>query len=129
MQKQAEGFETTEYGDDKEIDAFQVVNQIIGDKMQDEPNHNVRVSFDGKLLKITYHAYEMHAPTRMKQIEDAADQTLKSTVTFIKKEFKAKTKKTLALKEQKDRGGNSVQKVSMNERYYYIEWRAFEMTV
>jgi hypothetical protein len=48
-------------------------------------------------------------------------------VKHLKKEYKARTKKTLNLKENKERANYTVQKVSLNERYYYVSWRCYEL--
>jgi hypothetical protein len=57
------------------------------------------------------------------------------SVKYLKKEFRARTGKALKLTlsggditEQTDRN-YTVQKVSLNERYYYNAWRVFTVDI
>ncbi len=107
-------------------EAHQVIAQIFRDIVRDCPAHAVWGDMTGDKLKVHYMVYAMHLPVRMKQIEEEADQVFKSTVSHLKKEFKARTGKTLALKEDKDLADHSVQKVSLNVRYMYTAWRFYD---
>jgi hypothetical protein len=124
-----ESYEVTEYSDpdmslDKKIAA---IAEIVQNKVASSPNLNTRVAFTGNLMKLTFHCYEMHAPVRMKIIEDMCKETHNKVVKELKKEFKEKTGATLDLKEQKDLGNYTIQKVSLNERYLYAAWRFYEL--
>jgi hypothetical protein len=78
-------------------------------------------------VTLYYHCYEMHLPVRMREVEAQAKTILDEMVKHLKKEYKARTKKTLNLKENKERANYTVQKVSLNERYYYVSWRCYEL--
>jgi len=129
MDDKAQGFETSEYGrehvhPDK---VYSVIEEIIRDQVSRSPASNVRVSFTGNLMRIAYHCYEMHLPVKMKEIEATAKSVLDETFKNLKKQFKERTSDTLKAKEQKDMANYSVQKVSLNERYYYVAWRFYEL--
>jgi len=127
MQK-PESFEVTEYADPKKsYDKFSVIYQIIENKVRENPTFGCRVSFVGNMLKLYFHCYEMHLPVRMKEIEKLAHDSLNEAVKMIKKEFKTITKEKIELKEDKTKANYTVQKVSLNERYYVVYWRFFEL--
>lgn len=126
--KSAEGFEVTEYGKPHEIfDVYSVVNQIMLDKGRESPSCGVRVAFVGDMLKVYFHSYEMHLPTRMKEVESFANDSLKEAIKHIKKEYKSRTRKDLDLKEKKELANYTAQKVSLNERFYVVFWRFYEL--
>jgi hypothetical protein len=124
-----ESYEVTEYSDpDMSLDQkIAVIAEIVQNKVSASPNLNTRVTFTGNLMKLTFHCYEMHAPARMKIIEDTCKEVLNKMAKDIKKEFKEKTGAALNLKEQKDLGNYTIQKVSLNERYLYASWRFYEL--
>lgn len=123
----AQSFEVTEYGNaKKEYDRISMIKQIIQERAAAAPNMSVVVSFSGNMFTLHYHVYEMLVPTRMKEIESNAHDTLNACVKYIKKEFKARTKDTLTFKELKDLANYTIQKVSLNERYYVVYWRCYE---
>jgi hypothetical protein len=124
-----ESYEVTEYSDpDMSLDQkIAVIAEIVQNKVAASPNLNTRVSFTGNLMKLTFHCYEMHAPVRMRIIEDMCKETLNKMIKDIKKEFKEKTGAVLNPKEQKDLGNYTIQKVSLNERYLYASWRFYEL--
>lgn len=121
-----ESFEITEYSGEQ-VDAPKVVAQIVADKVKESPAHSLMVSFTGNMMTLKYQCYEMHLPSRIKQVVDLSQDVFRESLSHIKKEFKKRTKKTLTLKEQKDLANYSVQKVSLNERYYAIFWRIYEL--
>lgn len=126
--QEPESFEVTEYSGEDRLDRdIGAIQEIISAQIQKVPSANVRVSFTGNLVKLTYHCYEMHLPQRIRQVESDSDTMLKETVKVLKKEFKAKTGDTLKLKELKELANYSVQKVSLNERYMYAGWKFFEL--
>lgn len=106
----------------------QVIGQIFADLKRDAPAHAVWGDMTGNQLKIHYHVYTMHLPVRMKQIEEEANEVFKQTVSFLKKEFKSRTGKTLKLSEQKELANRAIEKVSLNERYAYKAWRFYELS-
>lgn len=124
-----ESFEVTEYGEKhaRPDAVYSAITEIVRDQVRDSPAVNVRVTFTGDLMRLTYHCYEMFLPTRMKQVESAAKSGLDETMKHVKKEFKKRMKKTLDVTEKKEMANYSVQKVSLNERYMYSAWRFFEL--
>jgi len=127
--EKAESFETTAYGKEEgpPDKVFSAIEEIIRDQVSRSPASNVRVSFTGNLMRVSYHCYEMNLPVKMKEIEATAREVLNETFKNLKKQFKEKTGDTLKAKEQKDMANYSVQKVSLNERYYYVAWRFYEL--
>lgn len=126
--KKPESFEVTEYGEQNEVlSKYSTIRQIVDEHKREFPNAGIRCSFAGNMVKIMYHAYEMHLPVRMKEIQDQANDMLSSALKHIKKEFKSRRKETLNLKEKKDLANYTAQKVSLNERYYAVFWRMYEL--
>src|SRR3990167_6057823 len=114
-----EGFEVTDYGDKHEkYDQLSVIKQIIDERVRESPAHAVIVKFAGNQMTLAYHCYEMHLPARMKQVQELANDVFRESLSHLKKEFKRRTKQVLTLKELKDLANYTVQKVSLNERYY-----------
>jgi len=123
-----ESFEVTEYGDSGRMDAVQgAIMEIVDEHVSKVPNINVRVTFMGKLMKLSYHCYEMHLHQRLRQVESDQETVLREVVKLLKKEFKGKTGEALTLKERKDLANSQIQKVSLNERYMYVGWKFFEL--
>ncbi len=126
----AESFEVTSYSteDAKRPDyVFSEITEIIRDQVEKSPNMNVRVNFTGTLMRIAYHSYEMHLPVRMKEVESTAKSVLDESFKNLKKQFKERTGDTLKATEKKELANYTVQKVSLNERYYYVAWRFYEL--
>jgi hypothetical protein len=127
-----ESFEVQEYNDVKEpYQTFQVIKQIVQDEKDGQRNPSLawKVDFLGDVMKVQLTLFEMHLPQRMKEVQDAAHKLQKSYVSELKKEFKKRAKHDLKLKEIKDKADYTVQKVSLNERYYYICWHLYELDV
>ena len=124
----ADSFEVTEYGEptDPQPD-FAVVYQIVVEATSKSPSASITPRLMGGILKLTYCCYEMHLPSRLKEVEDLAKTALKEMVSHIKKEYKKKTGKAIALKEKKEMADRNVQKVSLNERYVYTTWKCFDL--
>lgn len=123
------GYEQTTYGDEdaSPYRKFATIKQIVSELVSDHPNCGIVCALQGSELKLSYHTYEMHAPTKMKQIEDQARTALNECVKFLKKEYKARMKEALVLKELKEKANYAISKVSLNERYYYVAWRLYEL--
>jgi hypothetical protein len=127
----AQGFEIAEYSS-PEIgpgEMIKVIKQIMEDNKQTHGSHGIWCDMTGDLFKIHQHCYEMHLPLRMKLVEEQTDAQFKEVVKLIKKEFKARTKKTLNLTEKKELSNRTIEKVSLNERYYYKTWRFYNLSV
>jgi hypothetical protein len=127
-----ESFEIQEYNDVKEpYETFQAIKQIVQD-MKDAPHmatQAFKVDFLGDMMKVTLTLFEMNLPQRFTEVQEMASKLTKSYVSELKKAFKKKVKRDLKLKEVKDRSDYTVQKVSLNERYYYINWCMYELDV
>jgi len=121
-----ESFEVTEYSGEQ-VDAAKVISQIVADKVKESPAHSLLVSFSGNMMTLKYQCYEMHLPNRIKQVVDQSQDVFRESLSHIKKEFKKRTKQALTLKEKKELADYSVQKVSLNERYYAFFWRVYEL--
>jgi hypothetical protein len=124
-----ESFEVAEYANEQEFLDYKIgaIKEIVDQCKKDSPSMSFSVSFNGNQVKLTYHSYEMHLPLKIKDVQEAAQKNLNNLVKLLKKEFKSKVKETLELKELKDLASYSVQKVSLNERYYFASWRCFEL--
>lgn len=123
-------FETTEYSP-AVLDmntAFKVIKQIFSEFARGPAKHAVWADMSGDKLKLHYHSYEMFLPSRMQRVEDESKQILDAAAKELKKEFKSRTGKALHLKEQSALGNYTVEKVSLNERYYYKCWRFYDVS-
>lgn len=123
-------FETTEYSspDMNMADAYQVIRQIVVDMVHDVPNVGVSADMSGDQLKLHYMDYVANLPVHMKETSARGDAALKELAKHIKAEFKNRTGTTLKLKELKDLENYTVEKVSLNERYYYRLWRCYTVS-
>lgn len=134
--EKAESFEVQEY-DPEDLpvaEKLSVIKQILDDRKNDPstaglPSFAFQIALQGDQLITKYHCYEMllSSPDRLKEVERQADASLTELLKYLKKEFKSRTKKALTLKERKELRNYSVTKVSLNERYYYVSWRVYEM--
>lgn len=129
MNKEAQSYEVAGYSDTDfgTTEAYKVIKQIFSEMARDAPAHAVRVEMTGDVLRVHYLTYVAHLPVHMKRIHEEAHDVLKNTVSFLKKEFKDRTKKTLKLKEIPELAGDAAEKVSLNERYYYKAWRCYSV--
>ena len=126
-----ESFEVQEYNDVREpYDTYRVLKQIVQDHGVDNPvtSHAFRVQFVGDQAKVYYTCLEVSLPHRMAEVEKQASDAHRDFLRYLKKEFKSRTKHILDIKEQKDQADYSVQKVSLNERYYYCSWRFYTIS-
>lgn len=129
-------FEVTEYSDPEFgiVEAHQVIMQIFKDLARDMPAQAVWAKMSGDQLTINYHTYEMHVPVKMAQISEEGRTIIKEAEKHLKKEFRSRTGVALKLKmepslEEQVKRNYTVQKVSLNERYYYNAWRTFTVTI
>lgn len=132
----AESFETIEYdGEDLPVqEKLAALKQVFEDRKFDAEAPNIptagfQVHMQGDQMKIAYHCYEMHLHDhrRLQDVEDQARKSLDEMLKYLKKKYKQKTKKVLSVKEDKDLRNFSIQKVSLNERYYAIFWRVYTL--
>jgi hypothetical protein len=131
MPNKPESFEIAEYSP-PELginETFQIIKQITEEIIKVNPTVGVWVDMSGDMLRVHYHAYEIHLPSRVKDVQAVAEETMKKYVSHLKSEFKARTKKPLDIKEKKELANYTVEKVSLNERYYYRAWRFYELSV
>jgi len=123
-------FEVTEYSkpDMDYAQAAGVIKQIIVDMVHDVPTVGVWSSMTGNQLRLHYHDYVMMLPVHMRETAERSEKTLKELAKHLKSEFKKRTGHTLKLVEKKDLANYTIEKVSLNERYYYKSWMAFELS-
>ncbi len=126
-----ESFEVQEYNDVREpYDMYRVLKQIVEDHKKDCPvtSQAFRIQFVGDQMKVYFTTLETMLPHRMAEVEKVAADSHRDFLKYIKKEFKSRTKRVLDCKEQKDQADYSVQKVSLNERYYFSSWRFYTIS-
>lgn len=126
-----ESFEVQEYNDVREpYQTFQTIAQIVEDKRVEgmHPSCAYKVDFLGDVLRVQVTMFEMHLPQRLKEVQENCAKLQKAYVSGLKKEFKKRAKHDLKLKEIKEKSDYTVQKVNLNERYYYIEWHLYELS-
>ena len=127
---EVKSFEVAEYSEPV-LDtntAYKTIRQIFYEFAHGSAKHAVWADMSGDKLKIHYHSYEMHLPTRMKQVTDESNTILDKVVKELKAEFKKRTGSALKLSENKDLGSYAIEKVSLNERYYYKAWRFYNVS-
>jgi hypothetical protein len=129
-----ETFEVTEYSP-AELDtaqAYKVIRQFFSELKYDQGfgagRDAVWADMSGDQLKVHYHAYEMYLPQRLEQVQDEARQYVSKALSALKSEFKKRTGRTLKLKEVPALGDYAIEKVSLNERYYFRCWRFYDVT-
>jgi hypothetical protein len=130
--KTPESFEVTEYGPEKEkedgwLKEFSVIKEIVSELSQRTPAHGFQVKAGAGRLQLIFHCYEMQLPHRMAEVAHQAKSLLDAAAKELKKEFKARTGDSLKLKERKEEANFTVEKVSLNERYYFVSWRVYEL--
>lgn len=123
-------FDKTEYSSPEMsfADAYQIIRQILVDMTHDVPTVGVWSDMTGNQLKLHYHDYVVNLPANLRATVDRSDTALRELVKHIKSEFKDRTGKALKLKEQKDLSNYTVEKVSLNDRYYYRTWRVYDVS-
>jgi hypothetical protein len=123
-------FDTTEYSAPEMsfAEAYAVIRQIMVDMVNDVPTVGVNADMSGNQLKLHYMDYVTHLPVHLKETVARADTALKELKKHIVAEFKRRTGTALKLKELKELENYTVEKVSLNERYYYRTWRVFEVS-
>lgn len=122
-----QSFEKQEYEEDRKDLLTSAIHQAARE-IERTPVSGIMVKTEGDSLRLLYHCYEMHAHRRFKEIESLANDALNSGLSQLKKEVKKISRQTLDLKEQKDKRDYTVQKVSLNERYYVVFWRVYEIS-
>lgn len=122
-------FETTEYSDPEigYAEAYKVIRQIMVDMIHDKPTVGMWADMSGDQLKLHYLDYVTNLPVHIKETTERAETAFKELVKHLKAEFKDRTGKTLKLVEKKESANYTVEKVSLNERYYYRAWRVYEV--
>lgn len=129
--EKAEGFEIAEYSGEPPLDQkYSVLEQILQDRHNEGPNNpseNIRMKFTGDMLQLFFHCYEVGLPYKIKEIEVRADDALNDALKYLKKEYKVRTSRALSVTEKKELRNTSAQKASLNERYYYLSWRFYEL--
>ena len=128
MSRDAEGFEVqgTPYLQEKDRNAL--INQINEELIAGSPSYGYRVRFESDHVTVTYHCFEMDLPLRIKIVDEQSEKLLRDWEKHIKKEFKARGGGSLKLKEDKKLRNYSVEKVSLNNRYYFRSSRTYDLS-
>ncbi len=125
-----ESFEKTDYGHEgsDEYDKLAAIKQVASEIVKANPHHGFLVEFvEGDKLKVTYVTMEVSLPSKITAVQEQARKLMSEFIKTLKADFRKKTKKTLTLKELKDRQDYAVEKVSLNERYYFRQWNIYEI--
>ena len=105
-----------------------LVAQVSEELISKNPAYGFKVRFQGEdEVIVTYHSYEMDLQLRMQEVESQADGLFKEWVKQVKKEYKSQGGGTLKLKEDKDQHATSVEKVGLNNRYYFRSSKTYSM--
>lgn len=128
-------FERTEYSGDQ-LDfgqAYGVIRQILVDMEHDKPSTGMSVSMTGNVLRIHYLDYVQNLPVHIRTTTERSITAFREMRKHIIAEFKRRTGKTLDLREDPPEAKQleknyTVEKVSLNERYYYRAWRTYEVS-
>lgn len=106
-----------------------LIAQISKDMPRQSPSAGILVSFSGNELHVKYHCYEMHLcdRSRVDGLREESEKLLRDFVRELKKEYKKRAHSVLKMKEMKDRHDYSVQKISLNERFYFVLWQIYEL--
>lgn len=125
---EAESFEVQGTPYLQKEDRNALLQQVSEELVTRDASYGFKVRFHGDdQVTVVYHCFEMDIPYRLKQVESTADTCLKDWVKTVKKEFKARGGGTLKLKELKDKRESTAEKVSLNSRYYFREFRTYEL--
>jgi len=109
-------------------DKTAMINQITEDMISDHAGYGFKVKFhNGNQMTVTYHCFEIDLPSRIKEVDAQAETYLKEYEKRLKADFKSRTRSALKLKERKAERCGSVEKVSLNNRYYYRSSRTYEL--
>lgn len=123
-----ESFEVLGTGYDQSADRNSVINQVTEDMISDHAGYGFKVKFQGEdEMVVTYHSFEMDLPQRAQQVEEQAERFLRSYEKRLKRDYKSYCGKTLKFKELKDQRAGSVEKVSLNNRYYFRSSRTYKL--
>lgn len=128
----AKGFEVTEYGKGSDERAKRSAILTAVSRMErDNPTVAIRAKFEGLLMKLTYHSYEMGVASNIKDVTQRANRSLDEALKYIKREYReyyaGDGPPRVDFKELKEKRDHTVQKVSMNERYYVLFWRVYRV--
>ena len=124
-----QSFEVSEYSD-PELDssqAYGVIRQIFSE-MRKVPRFSVWADWTGSMLKIHHNSYEAFLPERIQEVQAESKIVMDEAVKTLKKEFKARTGKTLKLSENKEMADYSMEKVSLNMRFMFKSWRFYSIS-
>jgi hypothetical protein len=123
-----ESYEVLGTGYDQREDRNAAINQVTEDIVPSHAGYGFKVKFQGdNEMVVTYHAFEMDLPQRRQQVDDQAETCLREYEKRLKADYKSHTGKALKFKELKDQRCGSIEKVSINNRYYYRSMRTYKL--
>lgn len=124
---EAQGYEV-QGEDEQERDVLSIAAQAVQDVKREDPSFGFTAKFHGEsLMTLSYHSSQVDMPNRQAEAEHEADQRFKAFEKAYKAAYKDICGKAAKLKEDKDQRRESVQKVSLNNRYYYIKTRTYSV--
>ena len=124
-----QGIESQTYSDKGRPDeTYSAIVEIVRDMSRASPSCGITVKFQGHLMTLYYHTTESHLHAKMQEVEKQANDALNKALSHIKKEFKKRLKRDLDPVEKRDNRNHSVQKTSLNERYYLTFWRSYSFS-
>jgi hypothetical protein len=125
----AESFEVQGTAYLQEEDRNALIQQVSEELIASSPSFGYKVKFHGEdQMTVVYHCFEMDLPSRIQIVEEQADKLLKDWEKYIKKEFKKRGGGTLKMKEVKDLRDRNIEKVSLNNRYYFRASRTYDLS-
>ena len=110
-------------------DRNSLIAQIVRERVKDVPTVGILVSFEGNTMKVRYHCYETYLADRKKvdALYKEAEKHIRDFVKELKSEYRKRSKAALTATEIKERRDYSVQKVSLNDRYYFVSQQVYDL--
>lgn len=126
-----ESFEVQGVPYEQEEDKVALIKQIAEEFISDNPSYNFKVRIQASDMYITYHSYEAYLHQRMQEVYQASEKLLGEFEKQLKKVYKERSGHTLKMKQDKEYSKDdkhvTVEKVSMNNRYYFRNTRKYEI--
>lgn len=128
-QPEPKSFEVAGNRYDRTQDVRSMLSSAAAEYHSPDPSYGCKLSFAGDKLVVKFHCYETSLDERQKvdQILSLGKDVCTKYISFIKKNIKEKGGKTLSVKEIKDRRDYGVEKVSLNNRWYFKYTQTYEV--
>lgn len=124
-----ESFETSGEAYDQKFDRTALIKQIEQDIPSPTPSSKFKLKLSGTRLVISYHCIETYLSdrSRVESLYKESEKLIKDYVKEFKKEYKKRSKKALKMTEVKEGRDYSVEKWSLNERYYFTSFQVYDL--